>query len=198
MFARQRGLAASLTACLWVLLFALGLAADQVDLAKMRREEQKRRERAAKSVLILTDQGVVYRDAEAAARAKGKVTLLPGATAGLAEGASAEKAGGSDGEDWLSKRNAERQVWQERISTARDALNQAQSRVEELQSELNRLNTQMLVMDLPMQRKALTDALEARRQEMEKARGDLEKCRQEYESIPEEARRKGVPPGWLR
>ena len=197
MSTRGWGRSALRLALLAVFLFGTLLLHGQVDLAKMRKEEQKRREKAGKAVLVLTDQGVVYRDAKAGDRGKGRVSQLPGGRDVLPEDSSQGQEG-EEGEDWLSKRKAERAVWQERLSTAKGALEQAQKRVNELQSELNRLNTRMLIVDLPLQREALVDALTARRQEMEKARQDLEQCRQEYESIPEEARRKGVPPGWLR
>jgi hypothetical protein len=88
--------------------------------------------------------------------------------------------------------------WKERITAARAALDRSQIFAEALQSRINALSTDIVNRDDPAQR----SQLELERQ---RALGELERVKKEIADhakaiaeIEEEARKAGVPPGWLR
>ena len=89
-------------------------------------------------------------------------------------------------------------AWRRKVAAVREALSRAEITVEALQSHVNALTTDVVSRDDPVQRAALA----SRR---EKALGELDRLRQEMEdhsatlaAIHDEARRAGVPAGWLR
>jgi hypothetical protein len=89
-------------------------------------------------------------------------------------------------------------AWRKRIATARDALSRAQVFAEALQSRINALTTDFANRDDPAQRNAIAA-------ERQKALGELDRVKQEIvdhqkaiSGIQDEARRAGVPAGWVR
>jgi hypothetical protein len=89
-------------------------------------------------------------------------------------------------------------AWRKRIATARDALSRAQVFAEALQSRINALTTDFANRDDPAQRNAIAA-------ERQKALGELDRVKQEIvehqkaiSAIQDEARRAGVPAGWVR
>jgi hypothetical protein len=88
--------------------------------------------------------------------------------------------------------------WRSRMNTARSALERSRIFADALQSRLNALTTDIVNRDDPAQRAQL---------ELERARAvaELERVKKEIgdqtkaiSDIEEEARKAGVPPGWLR
>jgi hypothetical protein len=67
-----------------------------------------------------------------------------------------------------------------------------------LQSRVNALNTDFVNADDPAQRSVIEGNRRTTLAEMESVKADIEKQNQEIVSIQEEARKAGVPPGWLR
>jgi len=88
--------------------------------------------------------------------------------------------------------------WRKRVAAARDALSRAQIFAEALQTRINVLSADYVNRDDPAQR----DVVAAERQ---KALAELARVKQEIlqhqkatTTIQEEARRAGVPAGWVR
>jgi hypothetical protein len=88
--------------------------------------------------------------------------------------------------------------WSARIGAARAQLQRSRMFAEALQSRINGLNADFVARDDPAQRAIIAD-------EREKALAELDRVNQEIQDhaavvaeIQEEARRAGVPPGWLR
>jgi hypothetical protein len=132
-----------------------------------------------------TSQAVAQPAEPAAQRAAG-----PGAQKAGSEGAGTEASPepGPTTED----------AWRKRITAARDALSRAQVFAEALQSRINALTTDFVNRDDPAQRNAIAA-------ERQKAVAELDRVKQEtidhqkaISTIQDEARRAGVPAGWVR
>lgn len=88
--------------------------------------------------------------------------------------------------------------WRARIAAARSSLERDQVLADGMQSRINALQTDVVFRDDPVQQAEL-------RRQLGKALGELERLKTQIEAdqkaivdIQEEARRKDVPPGWIR
>jgi hypothetical protein len=88
--------------------------------------------------------------------------------------------------------------WQSRMKAALDEVTRLQLFAEALQSRINALTTDYVNRDDPAQRDKLGADRQAAVAELERVRKETEAKRKEITAIEDEARRAGVPPGWLR
>ena len=88
--------------------------------------------------------------------------------------------------------------WRTRIGNARSALERSRIFADALQSRINALSTDFVNRDDPAQRAQLE--LERKRAvaELERVKKEMADQTQAIADIEEEARKAGVPPGWLR
>ena len=88
--------------------------------------------------------------------------------------------------------------WRDRITSAREAGQRAALVAAAMQNRVDGLWAEFTARDDPFQRAMIEqDRLDAL-DELANATADIERLDQEIEQIQEEARRAGVPPGWLR
>lgn len=161
------------------------------DLAK---REQDRRKATKSSDKVLTNKDLPA-SAQQPAPASGAST--PSATPASAGGtqtaapAAAEKKSGSSeqrDEAW----------WRKRITEARETLRRNEAFLEALQSRVNALSTDFVNRDDPYQRAKVGDDRQKALAEMERLKAEIELGKKQIDEIEEEARKAGVPPGWLR
>jgi hypothetical protein len=88
--------------------------------------------------------------------------------------------------------------WRQRISNARGLLDRAKVLADAMQSRINALTTEFVARDDPAQRAQLAQDRDRAVVELARLRADVEKFTQSIADIEEEARRAGVPAGWLR
>jgi hypothetical protein len=88
--------------------------------------------------------------------------------------------------------------WRGRIQEARSHLSRNQLLLDALQSRVNALSTDFVNRDDPAQRALIAEDRQKALAEMERTRQEIERLRKEITTIEEEARKAGVPPGWLR
>jgi hypothetical protein len=88
--------------------------------------------------------------------------------------------------------------WRERIKTERDALERAQLFADSLQSRINGLTTDFSARDDPAQRGALSNDRQKAVAELDRVKQEIEQRTKAIADIQEEARKAGVPPGWVR
>ena len=88
--------------------------------------------------------------------------------------------------------------WRTRISAARSALERSRIFADALQSRINALNTDFVNRDDPAQRAQIGLERQRALAELDRIRLEMAAQEQEIAAIEEEARRAGVPPGWLR
>lgn len=88
--------------------------------------------------------------------------------------------------------------WRGRITEARAALERSRIFAEALQSRINALTTDFVNRDDPAQRAQIELQRQRALAELDRVQKDVAEQTQAIAAIEEEARRAGVPPGWLR
>ena len=88
--------------------------------------------------------------------------------------------------------------WRQRITGARSALERSRIFADALQSRLNALATDIVNRDDPAQRAQLELERQRAMAEMERVKQEMAEQTKAIADIEEEARKAGVPPGWLR
>ena len=95
-------------------------------------------------------------------------------------------------------RKAQELAWRQRMQAARDALQRSQMFAEALQSRINGLTTDFTARDDPAQRAVVANDRQKALAELDRVKNDITQQTKAIADIQEEARRAGVPPGWLR
>ena len=121
-------------------------------------------------------------------------TPAPGASASTPAGSTAA-ANPAAKDEGVKKGEA---YWRQRLQQARDAQQRAEVVVAALQSRINALTSDAVNRDDPAQRGVITADREKALQEMERVKKDMQQLAQAITDIQEEARRGGVPAGWVR
>jgi hypothetical protein len=88
--------------------------------------------------------------------------------------------------------------WRGRITAAREDVRRNEAFKEALQTRINALTADFAARDDPYQRAKVADDRQKALAEMARVSGDIEKTTKLIAEIEDEARRAGVPPGWLR
>ena len=119
------------------------------------------------------------------------------ATTGAAGGDETTPAKDTDKEKEAAAKGDEQQ-WRDRVAQARDALARDQVLAESLQSRINALTTDMLNRDDPAYRTKLADDRQRVVSELARLQKQILADEKAITAIHDDARRKGVPPGWIR
>jgi len=88
--------------------------------------------------------------------------------------------------------------WAGRIKTARDQLSRTQIFMDSLQTRINSLTTDFVNRDDPAQRAKIETDRQQALAELERVKKELTDQQKAITAIEDEARRAGVPSGWLR
>jgi hypothetical protein len=89
-------------------------------------------------------------------------------------------------------------TWRKRIADARDALQRSQTFADALQSQLNALTTDFVNRDDPIQRQQIANKRDSVLAELERVKKEVAANTKAISDIQEQARRAGVPAGWVR
>jgi hypothetical protein len=84
------------------------------------------------------------------------------------------------------------------MQAARDALQRSQMFADALQSQINGLTADFTARDDPAQRAVVADNRQKALAELDRVKNDIVQQTKAIADIQSEARRAGVPPGWLR
>ena len=88
--------------------------------------------------------------------------------------------------------------WRDRITAVREDIRRNEAFRSALQSQVNALSTDFANRDDPAQRAKIADDRQKALAEMARLTLDIDKATKQIADIEEEARRAGVPPGWIR
>ena len=88
--------------------------------------------------------------------------------------------------------------WRGRITAVREELRRDEVFRDALQVQINGLAADFAGRDDPAQRATIADERQKKLAEMARLSAEIEKAKKAILDIEEEARRAGVPPGWLR
>lgn len=90
------------------------------------------------------------------------------------------------------------EYWRKRIGDVRDQRDRNKVYLEALQSRVNALWADFTARDDPAQRSLIVAERQRALNEMERLNKEQQELEKQISAIEEEARRAGVPPGWLR
>lgn len=113
-----------------------------------------------------------------------------------APGAKADPADAKKADPAVAKKDEA--AWRDRIKAAREALDRANAFADALQSKINALNTDFVNRDDPVQRSRVAADREKALADMGRLKKEIEQHTKTIASIQDEARRAGVPAGWVR
>jgi hypothetical protein len=187
-----------------VVCLAGGVAYTQ-SLAEVARKEEQRRQSVGKSSKVYTNKDLQP------VRPGGSVTagstVTPAGEEDVSDGKEgdgrpAEPGGRHDSpqaspDDGPPKQYTEAQ-WRTRMAEAHVELERARMFAEALQSRINALAADFSARDDPAQRAAIETDRQRALAELARVKTDIEIKTKAIADIEEEARRAGVPPGWLR
>ena len=109
---------------------------------------------------------------------------------------NAEKNGSAD-KDGSADKNDEK-TWRKRIADARESLQRSQAFADALQSQLNALSTDFVNRDDPIQRQQIANKRDGVVAELDRVKKEVASQTKAISDIQDEARRAGVPVGWVR
>jgi len=130
----------------------------------------------------------------AAAAGETKAAQGQAAASGQAEG----RAGGTAPPAGEAAPPADEAFWRRRMAEARERLHRSKLFAEALQSRINALWADFTARDDPAQRAIIEANRQEALAELERVKADIERETRAIEELEEEARKAGVPPGWLR
>ena len=167
-------------------------------LVEVARQERLRREALARQAGPDAPPTRVYTDADLVY--SGRLTMRvgdDGPDAGAESGEAATDAAVPAAATEAAATGDEEQ-WRNRMAEARRALEQAGRRADELQTRVNRLWADFTARDDPAQRAAIEQERQAALAELEETEAEADELARAVAAVRDEARRSGVPPGWLR
>jgi hypothetical protein len=88
--------------------------------------------------------------------------------------------------------------WKNRMTSTREELRRNEMFAEALQTRINSLSRDYTSRDNPAQRRQIGQERAESLSELSRVKQDVERGRKQIADIEEEARKAGVPPGWLR
>jgi hypothetical protein len=196
---RAAGVSSALALAVSMSPVAAAAQTKQPSLADVAKKEAERRKtvKDAKKVITTKDLPESARK-PAAAQPAPSPEGAPAAPAGAASpsdqrtSGSSASPGGGEGSD---KGEA---YWRSRVTQAREGLRRNEAFLEALQSRINALTTDFVNRDDPYQRTKIGEDRVKALEEMERVKADIEGAKKQIGDIEEEARKAGVPPGWLR
>jgi hypothetical protein len=89
-------------------------------------------------------------------------------------------------------------MWRQRRQALQEALDRSKAFAEALQSQINGLTTDFAARDDPAQRATVGANRQRALTELERVKKEIAQNTKALADLQEEARRSGVPPGWLR
>ena len=166
----------------------------QPSLAEIARKEAERRKTTKDAKKVITT-----KDLPESAR---RPASAPAAAAdGTQSGGEQKPAPGGDTASTASTASSgqgDEAAWRARITQAREALRRNETFQEALQTRVNALGNDFRNSgDSAQQAKVTQDRLKAL-EDLERVKADVELSKKQIADIEEEARKAGVPPGWLR
>ena len=174
-------------------LLLISTAAPAQSLAQVSRQEQQRRKSAKTSTKVYTNADL-QSDARLTTSASPSAPDAPSSAADAPADATTQASGEPAPE---SPRTGE-DYWRTRITEARSQLARNQLLLDALETRVNGLWATFTAHDDPAQRAEIEQDRQAAQAEMERVQADIERLTREIADIRQEARRAGVPPGWLR
>jgi hypothetical protein len=179
-----------------VIALGLSVAAGQVPLrAQSLAELAKKEEERRKSV---PPPAKIYTNKDLTAVPEG-ATRAPAPSAAAPAGAAAEPAPDvAKAKDEPSAQAKDQAYWGGRHKSLQEKVDRDQTYVEAIQTRVNSLTADFVNRDDPAQRSVIERERQKATAELARLQQEIVKGKKAIADFEEEARRAGVPPGWLR
>jgi len=174
-----------------ILLCAGAAAAQTPPLGDVARQEADRRKTQPSGGKVYTN-----KDLPEAARQRVPPPAPDAQPEADAQSAAGRETAAPDGPKRESARGEA--WWRARMAKALDEVRRNEQLADELQSRINALTRDFTSRDNPVQRAQVGQDRAAALTELARVQQELELARRRIGEIEDEARRAGVPPGWLR
>jgi hypothetical protein len=163
-------------------------AASAQSLADVARKEEARRKQVTKPSRVLTNKDLK----------PSEIPLPPaGSDQAAAPAADAPKADGQKPEE-QDQQARDEQTWRDRMAKARADLEHSEMYLDALQSKINALWADFTSRDDPAQRAVIESDRKKALAEFDRVKQQVQDQKKAIDDLEEEARKAGVPPGWLR
>lgn len=169
-------------------------AAQAPALADVAKKEQDRRKTTAAPKKVYTSKDLP----KSATPPPAAQTPAPAPAAAPAAGEPAEGEQKADASAQPGEEVKDEQWWRQQMAVLRDELTRNQMFLEALQTRINSLATDYVSRDDPAQRARVAEDRQRSLSMMDRVKLDIEKANKAIADLEEEARKAGVPPGWLR
>jgi hypothetical protein len=167
------------------LLVAGVASAGPQSLADVARKEEARRKQITKPARVLTNKDL--KPSEVPIPPASSEQPTPPGTAKAEEQKPAEDSQAND-----------EQAWRDRMAKARADLEHSEMYLDALQSKINSLWADFTSRDDPAQRAVIEADRKKALAEFDRVKQEVQDRKKAIDDLQEEARRAGVPPGWLR
>ncbi|HXH25279.1 MAG TPA: hypothetical protein VNI78_08530 [Vicinamibacterales bacterium] len=189
-----------LSAALLVLLLFADLVSAQ-SLGEIARKEEERRKTIKSSGKVYTNESLKPAPAPppppAGSPAPAAREAVPPSPSGAQPAPGAQSGPGGQAQAPPEPKKDEA-YWRDRIKAERDALARAQIFAEALQSRINALTADFAARDDPAQRDVIALDRQKALAELDRVKQEIQQHTKAIAAIQEEARRAGVPAGWVR
>lgn len=189
--------ASRLAVCLVVLLAAVPAPVRAQSLADVARAANAKRKEQPRPGKVYTNgdlrADITPSPSVPSAGAAGEPA--PAASAAPAPSTAPAPDGGQASADGAAK---DEKYWKGRMASAREALERAESFAAALQSQINGLTADFVNRDDPAQRAQVEQRRTKAVADLERAQREIEGHKKAIAAVEDEARKAGVPAGWLR
>ena len=165
-----------------------------IDLMAMKKEEDARRKKLAKSKLTVNDNNV--NSVSTGGKHYGFVQMESEGTLPEKEGtapAAVQQKGGTTGDEAKQP-----DFWRRQQSDLEERIATLKTDIENAQLDLNKLWSDFYIKNIPAEQQAIRDQISEKTNEMEQKKLFLSESEAQLEQLYEKARKAGIPPGWLR
>jgi small-conductance mechanosensitive channel len=178
---------------------AVAVAQSQPSLAEIARQEAERRKTIKDAKKVITAKDLP----ESARRPVSAPATAQGGAAAPASQASPSGPSGSEqkpapGGDTAPSGQQDEAAWRGRITRAREALARSEAFLAAFQSQVNGLTADFANASDAYSRARVDEDRQKALAQMERVKADIELSKKQIADIEEDARKAGVPPGWLR
>ena len=170
------------------LAFQAGLSAQS--LADVARAEEARRKTVKAAVKVYTNEDLDGAPATGAAP-------TPSATPATGTAKPGDPAAKPEEQKPVDPTKTEK-YWKDRAAAIQQSLSRSKVLLEALQTQISGMNAEFLSMDDPGQRGLLEARLQRASGELQRVQQDIDKQTKAAADLQEEARKSGVPAGWIR
>jgi hypothetical protein len=176
-------------ALLVLVIAASAVPASAQSLAAVARKEEARRKQVKQPSKVITNKDLK------------PVTAPPPPPAAPVDAPAPAEGAAPTGEappDEEQQREQDEQAWRNKMNDARQALERSQMYADALQSKINALWGDFTARDNPVERAQIEIERKKAIAEQERVKGEIEAQKKAIADLEEEARKAGVPPGWIR